>query len=239
MKGFLFFCVLFLSVLACAGAGAMEEEKAPSPWTHHVVVVDGGETSLTAPHEIADTDRAQIGYHSATETAPFLWFAFEGSYQKPVTVRMGVPKLEAYRLLRPCAALVAPGLPQPEPPLPFPIPPGYGALVYNTADQAVTDGRDGFTGTRSWMFAADTLSPVSAGRAFLVGYLPEGGAGKFWMTVGDETRFRFADLFGVVSKTVEIRRFHEMSDGFGATVWQVVTVLGLALLITLVAVSPK
>ena len=72
-----------------------------------------------------------------------------------------------------------------------------------------------------------------------MGYLPDGGAGKFWMTLGDESRFRFADLFGVVSKTVEIRRFHEMSDGFGATVWQVVTVLGLALVITLVAVSPK
>ncbi|HNY85084.1 MAG TPA: hypothetical protein P5069_04060 [Candidatus Hydrogenedentes bacterium] len=239
MKGFLFPCVALSAVFVCGLAGAQEEEKAPSPWTHRVVVVNGGATSLTTPHEIADTDAAQIGYHAATETAPALWFAFEGSYQKPLTVRMGVPKIESYRLLRPCMALVAPGLPQPEPPLPFPVPPGYGAIVYDTADQAVSDGRDGFTGTRSWMFAADTLSPVSAGRAFLVGYLPEGGAGKFWMTVGDETRFRFADLFGVVSKTVEIRRFHEMSDGFGATVWQVVTVLGLALVITLVAVSPK
>lgn len=239
MKGFLASSFVFLIVFICASAGAQEQEKAPSPWTHRVVVVNGGETSLTAPHEIADTDRAQIGYHNATAAAPALWFAFEGSYQKPLTVRMGVPKLESYRLLRPCAALVAPGLPQPESPLPFAIPPGYGAIVYNTADQAVADGKDGFTGTQSWMFEADTLAPVSAGRAFLVGFLPEGGSGKFWMTLGDETRFRFADLFTVVPRTVEIRRFHEMSGGLGATVWQVLLVLGFAVLVTAVAVSPK
>ncbi|NLV41399.1 MAG: hypothetical protein GXY15_09275 [Candidatus Hydrogenedentes bacterium] len=239
MKGFLASCFAFLIVFVCAGARAQEQEKAPSPWTHRVVVVNGGETSLTTPHEIADTDRTQIGYHNATAAAPALWFAFEGSYQKPLTVRMGVPKLEPYRLLRPCAALVAPGLPQPEPPLPFPIPPGYGAIVYNSADQAVADGKDGFTGTQSWMFTADALAPVSAGRAFLVGFLPEGGSGKFWMTLGDETRFRFADLFTVVPRTVEIRRFHEMSDGFGATVWQVLLALGFAVLVTVVAVSPK
>lgn len=226
---------MFLIVFAAISFGA----QANSPWVYRTVVVDGGETTQINAHPIADSSKAQIGYHNARPEAPRLWFGFDGNYGDKITVQMGVPVLDRFRLLRPKAALVAPGLPQPEEPLPFPLPYGYGAVIYDTASLDVASRTESFTGTQSWVFETDSFFLPQEGRAYLVGYVPGGGAGKFWMTVGTERQFRFADIFTILKRTAQIRAFHEISPGLGVSFWQTFILAGFAILGTILAVLPS
>lgn len=213
--------------------------QANSPWVYRTVVVNGGDTTQINAHPIADSSKAHIGYHNARPEAPQLWFGFDGYYADKITVRMGVPVLDRFRLLRPKAALVAPGLPQPEEPVPFRLPPGYGAVIYDTAMLDVSSRTESFTGTQSWVFESGSFFLPQEGRAYLVGYVPGGGAGKFWMTVGTDRQFRFADMFTILKRTAQIRAFHEMSPGLGVSFWQTLILMGFAILGTILAVLPS
>jgi hypothetical protein len=211
---------------------------ANSPWFYRAVVIDGGPTDISSAYPLTNIGQASIGYHHATADAPQLWFGFEGKYGDKVHVQIGVPQLERYRLLRPLVAIVGPGMPAPDRPLPFALPAGYGALIYDTAAESMTNYKESFTGTTSWRFAAEDYYLPAAGPAYLVGFTPNGEEGKFWMAVGDKRNFVFADLLNINGTTQKIRAFFEVSDTQSVVFWSQLLALFLAVFLAIFAVSP-
>jgi len=226
--------LLLLSVLIVALPAV-----ANSPWKYRAVVIDGGTTDLSSAYALGDVEQASIGYHHATTAAPELWFSFAGKYGDKVHVQIGVPQLEPYRLLRPLVAVVGPGMPAPDRPLPFDLPAGYGALLYDTAAQSVDNYTESYTGTKSWRFAAEDIYLPASGPCYIVGFTPNGGEGKFWMAVGEKDAFRFSDLFTMNETTRKIRDFFEVSEGPGVVFWSQALAIFLAVFLAIFAVSPR
>jgi hypothetical protein len=212
---------------------------ANSPWTYHAVVIDGGATDISTAYTLTDITSASIGYHHATVTAPQLWFGFDGDYGDMVRIQVGVPQLERYRLLRPLVAVVGPGMPAPDRRLPFALPAGYGALIYDTAAQSVENYKESYTGTSSWLFSTEDFYLPAGGETYIVAFTPNGDEGKFWITVGERSSFRFADLFTINNTTRQVRAFFEMTSTQGVVFWSQVLAGFLAIVLAIFAVSPR
>ncbi len=224
---FVFFAVLVSGVSA-----------AQNPWVYDNIVVDGPATGITSAYEIPDFTAASIAYHHATPEKPELWFGFDAVYHDSITVRMGVPQLERYRMLRPVAAVVGPGLPVPASPLPFDLPAGYGAVLYDCAEKNVTTEKERFSGTTSWIFESENILLPGTGAYYLVGYVPGGGDGKFWMSLGEDRKFKFSSLFSVPRTIREIRAFYEQSEDRGTVFWGTFLAVILSAFLAVMAVSP-
>ena len=227
--------LLFLALTALAAFPA----SANSPWFYRTLVIDGGPTDISTALPLTDIERASIGYHHATPSAPQLWLSLNGRYADKIHVQIGVPKLERYSQLRPRVAVVGPGMPAPSVPLPFTLPAGYGALVYDTAAEPVENYKESYTGTESWRFGAEDLYLPAAGQAYVVAFTPDGQEGKFWVAVGSERSFRFADLFTINETTRKIRSFFEVPEQYGVVFWSQVLAGFLAFLLAVFAVSPR
>ncbi len=212
---------------------------ANSPWEYRTIVIDGGPTDMSTAYALGNVEQGSIGYHHATATAPQLWFGFDGKYGDKVRVQIGVPQLEQYRLLRPLVAVVGPGMPAPDRPLPFTLPAGYGALIYDTAAQSVENYKESYTGTASWRFSSEDFFLPAAGSSYIVAFTPNGVEGKLWMTVGEKTGFRFTDLFTINETTRQIRSFFEISAEQGVIFWSQVLAGFLAVFLAIFAVSPR
>lgn len=196
-------------------------------WAHKPVVIDGGPTDAQTAHDVPDPGVSYVGYHEATPGAPALWFTFEARQGTPLYLQPGVPRIDRFGALRPAMALLGPGLPAVE--VPFAVPEGYGGQIFVTDEQDPVVFEEEFTGTTSWQFPAVELAAPVTGRYYLVGYLPGGESGKFWMAIGEEEAFGLADLFTLPQTLVQVRLFHEIFP-FGG-------LLGWALVFMLLAVS--
>ena len=229
--------VRMLALLALVSLTAWPA-AANSPWAYHTVVIGGGPTTLSSAYPLDDIEQTSIGYHHATPSAPQLWFSFAGKYADKVHVQIGVPQLEQYRLLRPLVAIVGPGMPAPVRPLPFTLPAGYGAVIYDTAAESVENYKEPYTGTSSWRFSAEDYYLPAAGAAYIVAFTPNGEEGKFWMAVGEKHSFQFADLFTINDTTRKICSFFEISPFQGVVFWSQVLTGFLAVFLAIIAVSP-
>lgn len=205
--------VLTAGVVACFAASA----HAASPWDYRPVAIDDGPTDARTAYTIANPQKGHIGYHTARAEAPALWFRFEGAYGSRTRIRMGVPALDRYRLLRPAVALLGPGLPPLEEDVPFEIPAGYGGYVYHASDLDMEYHEDTTIGVISWRFAPVEHALTVSGRHYLVGFIPlppsEDRAGypdgKFWMSLGDQTNFALWDIFTIYPQACRVRAFFE------------------------------
>ncbi len=191
---------------------------AETPWDYRTVVIDGRATDARSAHSIEDPKKGHIGYHRARENAPALWLRFEGGYGDRIMLRMGVPALDQYRLLRPAIAVLGQGLPPVTEEVPFEIPEGFGGYIYHTAPLNIERYENNYHGVVSWRFEAIEHVLDHAGRVYVVGFIPvpenpeartDYPDGKFWMTVGDKVNFRMRDLFRIYSDTRRIRAFFE------------------------------
>lgn len=204
-------CVaLFAMIAPCADAA--------TAWDYKPVAIDGGFTEARTAHSIEAPEKGHIGYHHAREAAPALWFRFEGAYGDRVELQMGVPALDRYRLLRPAIAILGQDLPPLEEVVPFEIPEGFGGVVYHAAELDIERYEDHLTGAISWRFEKIDHILESAGRVYMVGFIPAPEdpetqpafeEGKFWMTMGHEVNFRLRDLLSTYSNTAKIRKFFE------------------------------
>ena len=130
----------------------------------------------------------------------------------------------------------------PDRPLPFTLPAGYGALIYDTAAQSVENYKESYTGTTSWRYSTEDFYLPAAGSCYIVGFTPNREEGKFWMAVGEKHVFRFADLFAMNETTRNIRAFFEISETTGTqsvVFWSQVLAIFLALVLAIFAVSPR
>jgi hypothetical protein len=199
---------VFMLVLVASSTGA---------WAHSPVVIDGGPTDSSTAYPIEDYDHSQIGYHNATAEAPELWYAFEANEGDGLFVQLGVPVIDGLEDLRPVAALLAPGLPEVD--VPFPLPEGYGGILFTTDGQTPIEYDEEFTGTFSWRFPDIEETFTESGTYYLVGYLPEGQTGKFWMALGEREEYGLEDLFTLPTALIQTRTFHEVFPLGGLLFW--------------------
>ena len=86
------------------------------------------------------------------------------------------------------------------------------AVIYPTAD--ITDPKffhEPFSGTDSWMLFEKTVTLSQSGRYYLVGYVPSGQPGKFWVALGKREAFGLNDIANLPQEIARVRAFHEAS----------------------------
>lgn len=182
--------------------------------------------------EVDDIAVSQVGYHVASPAAPTHWMTFEAEAGAILHFETGVPYIPRFSDLRPSVALVGPGLPEAS--LPFAIPEGLGAVVYSNADvedPVVFDEQ--FTGTQSWTYGPYMRVLPETGRYYLVTYLPDLGAGKFWTAVGKAERFGVSDILTLPQTIVGVRTYHEIFPLGGLLFWGMVA--AAAVIVSLLA----
>ncbi len=177
----------------------------------HLPLFDDG-TAVDAEQAmiIKDVDLSQVVYHEVREPVQPLWIAFDAVAGQQLYFNPGVPAIDSLRDYRPSFALVGPGLPAAT--LPFDIPPGNGAEVYPTAD--ITDPEffhEPFSGTDSWILFEKTITLPESGRYYLVGYVPSGEPGKFWIAVGKREQFGPEAIASLPQDIAKVRTYHESS----------------------------
>lgn len=196
-------CLNVTVVLAVSGAAQVASA--------HLPIFDDG-TAVDAEHAlvISDIGLSQVVYHEVTEPVQPLWIAFDAAAGQELYFNPGVPAIDRLKDYRPAFALVGPGLPAAS--LPFDIPAGYGAEVYPTTDIADPEFfREPFSGTDSWILLENTVTLPQSGRYYLVGYIPSGQPGKFWIAVGKREEFGPDAIASLPQDIARVRAFHETS----------------------------
>ncbi|MFM1919009.1 MAG: hypothetical protein RLZZ303_643 [Candidatus Hydrogenedentota bacterium] len=175
---------------------------------------------------IDDVTVSQVGYHTASNSAPQLWMTFQGTAGQPIYFETGVPFIERLTGLRPLTLLVGPGLPEVD--APIALPPGTGAILFDTGDVTEPEVFDEeFTGTQSWIFGPWEPVLPETGTYYLVTLLPEGGDGKFWTAAGRAEVFGLDDILTLPQTIIGVRQFHEVFPWGGILGWGVLVVSGL------------
>jgi hypothetical protein len=177
----------------------------------HLPILDDG-TAVDAEHAlvISDIGLSQVVYHEVKAPVQPLWIAFDAVAGQELYFNPGVPALDRLKDYRPAFALVGPGLPAAT--LPFAIPGGDGAEVYPTTD--ITDPEffhEPFSGTDSWILFKKTVTLPQSGRYYLVGYVPSGQPGKFWVAIGKREEFGPGAIATLPQEIARVRAFHEAS----------------------------
>jgi hypothetical protein len=181
---------------------------------------------------VDDIAVSQVGYHTAGPAAPTHWMTFQAEAGAMLHFETGVPYIARYSDLRPSVALVGPGLPQAS--LPFAIPEGLGAVIYSSdAIEAPVVFDEQFTGTQSWTYGPYMRVLPETGRYYLVTYLPDLGAGKFWTAVGKAERFGVSDILTLPQTIVGVRTYHEIFPLGGLLFWGMVA--AAAVIVSLLA----
>ncbi len=180
-------------------------------WAHLPLFDDG--TAVDADHAlvISDISLSQVVYHEGAEPTRPLWIGFDAAAGQELYFNPGVPAIDRLKDYRPTFVLVGPGLPAAAG-LPFEIPADNGAEVYPTGDiQDPEFFHEPFSGTDSWILFEKTVTLPQSGRYYLVGYVPSGQPGKFWIAVGKREQFGLSDIAGLPQEIARVRAFHESS----------------------------
>lgn len=227
-----------LAVLAAVCLAATVA-AAHNPWEYRTRYLDGPATTLENPLELDSAQVKSAFYFHATVAKPVLWIRFQGSYLDEVRLRLGIPAKAEYASLRPIVVLAGQECPPLSHSLPFALPEDWGALIYDSAQAAVSDGYEGYTGARSYQFEEQAFTLPAAGTYYIAVYFPSGPDGKCWLTLGTEQKPRLTDLFTVPVHAAAIRAFFEISpiSGWGATLNLVIILM--MLIVGVIAVSPS
>lgn len=194
-------------------------------WAHKPIFADGAAADAAHAVPVKDVDVSMVAYHAATRQSPRVWVVFEGRKGKEIELQLGVPRLERLRDVRPAAAVIGPGLPAWKGD--FEAPPGLGGVVFRTAEGPEPKTfHEPFTGTDSWLFEKRKLVLPETGRYYLVGYLPGGAEGKFWLAFGFKEAYGLRDWLRLPAWIVKVRRFHEVG-GMPRWAW-IVAAIGAA-----------
>jgi hypothetical protein len=206
-------------------------------WAHAPIAIDGGPTDINTAHFVDDVDHSEVIYHHAAEGNSEFWIEFAPPANTPLFMELGVPKLERFANLRPGVALLTPaehadaftsgqGLSQAS--APFDIPDGYVAILYDTVNETPFEHDEMFTGTLSWKFPHIEETIPAETTYYLVGYIPSGDDGKFWMALGVEERYGLDDLFTLPGILIQTRVFHEEFIPWGGLLgWAYIIIVAL------------
>ncbi len=181
---------------------------APAAQAHFPSLGDGSATGPETAIRWDDPQVSRVVYSELTAAAPRVWVTFEVDRPQTLLVQLGVPLIERLREYRPALALLGPGLPDAT--LPFEVPEGLGALVFESSTREQPEEfYEPFSATSSWIWVDEHVELPAAGRYYLVAYHPTGEPGKVWVAAGEKEVFSPRDLPFLTRILPEIRTFHE------------------------------
>ncbi len=174
---------------------------------------DGKFSQRDKPYPVSDVDLSIVVYHKAECKSLQLWMSFEVGNPRELFVQLGVPKIVRLLEYRPLLAILMPGLPKPKVKLPFELPEGYGAKVFDVTDVTrPSKFHEPFTNTTSILLLEQRVPLPKAGKGYIVAWHPK-QTGKYWVAVGEREEFGPEDfkLFSDVwfDKT---QAFHEVGE---------------------------
>jgi hypothetical protein len=206
--------------------------QAPVAWAHKPIFPDGRGCDQADAITVADVSVSQVAYTELAETCPQLWLTFDAVAGQNLYLQIALPQIERFKDLRPAVAVLGPGLPAVD--VPFPVPSGYGGLVFTTDDVAEPKAfHEPFTGTDSWILKELNQTLLAAGRHYIVAYIPSGEFGKIWVAFGKAEQFGLGDLLNFGNIVAKVRAFHEVSPRGGLC-----PVIGFLPLVMAVALLP-
>jgi hypothetical protein len=182
----------------------------PSPADAHRPTFGEGYGSDESAFEIEDPDISIVLYKEISCDDPQLWMTYEAEEGYPLYIQLGVPSIYRLAGYRPTLALLHPGLPEPDADLPFEVPEGFGALVFDSTDRDEPDEfYEPFTATESWVWIEETVTLSETGTGYLVAYDPLGWTGKLWVAVGTVEDFSGVNPAQFGEWMREVNAFHE------------------------------
>ncbi len=207
MKGVGVLCGVFAAVLLVAPGAAAQK----------LVKDDGSHVDAANAIFVEDVSISQVVYHVVPGADDTLWVGFDGKAGQELYAELGIPKVNGLENYRPAFVVLGPGLPAVD--VPFDIPAGYGGWVFDTTGTTTPPVFDEkFTGTLSWKYPGQTYALPAAGRYYVVGYVPEGIAGKYWVAVGTKEKFTLKDIWELPDTISYVRTFHEVGP-VGGLLW--------------------
>lgn len=176
---------------------------------HQAVAIGGVYDDPAVAVEIFDPEVSQVVYGDLPVGRASLWMAVEVPAAMDIYVQIGVPYIDRLRAYRPQLALLGPGLPSLD--LPIPVPAGLGGMLVVTSrigDAPVW--REPVTGTRSWILGEATLRVPGPGKYYVVAWSASAVGGKAWVAVGTRESFTVRDLAALPRVIDGVRAFHEL-----------------------------
>lgn len=176
---------------------------------HHPIFTDDAATSSETAIAVKDPQISQVVYREINKESPQAWISFTVPENFKLFIQIGVPVIDRLKDFRPAMVVIGPGLPDQD--SPFEIPKDMGAKVFTTVEvEKPRFFHEHFTNTDSWILRSETIALSKAGRYYLVGYSPQGRAGKLWLSLGRKESFSFENLLEFPTWTEKIQSFHEV-----------------------------
>jgi len=173
-------------------------------------------SSTNNAYQVIDPDISIVLYAEVSCTDSVVWMEMETKDRDEIWVELGVPMLDRFEDYRPSMAIVGPGLPEAS--LPFEVPDGMGATVFNTEDvDEPVEFYEPFTQTESWILYQGWIDVPTESTVYLVAWDPQDFTGKLWVAVGKTEDFSGvgADQFGEwVEQTHAYYEFDDEEDHF-------------------------
>jgi hypothetical protein len=187
----------------------------------------GGEIGLNADQALVVDDIAvsQVAYRKISADMPQLWMAFEAKAGERLDAQLGIPAIDGLENYRPSMAVVGPGLPNNT--LPFDIPRGFGAIVFDGNAEEAELFYEPFSDTNSWILGNLELNLPASGQYFVVAYHPDGVDGKLWIALGTLEKFGASDVGKMPEWLKAVRVFHEIEGQAPLINYSYITLLGL------------
>jgi len=170
----------------------------------------GDYVSEDSAFEIVDPNISIVVYQELTCELPELWLEFEADADFELYVQLGVPVTDWLEDYAPTVAVVAHGLPL-DAEVPFDLPTGMGAMVYEARSDADTF-YEPFTQTSSWVWVEERLSLPESGKGYVVGWHPEMLSGKIWIATGEVEDFSDVSPLDFVFWDEQVNNFHETGE---------------------------
>jgi len=149
----------------------------PAAFAHRLVPDDGTHTTEDNAIFLDDPGLSQVVYHEVTTESNAIWIAFDAAAGDSLYWQLGIPAIAGLEDYRPTVALIGPGLPAIT--WPYATPEGMGGVILDTEGMDAERFDEHFTGTVDWIIHGEDRVLTQAGRYYLVGYHPDGTAGKF------------------------------------------------------------
>jgi len=182
----------------------------PSAADAHRPTFGEGYGAEESAFEIEDPDISIVLYKEVSCDDPQLWMTYEAEAGYPLYLQLGVPNIYRLADYRPTLVLLHPGLPEADTELPFDVPDGFGALVFDSAERDEPDEfYEPFTATESWVWIEETITLPESGTGYLVAYDPMGWTGKLWVAVGTVEDFSDVNPAQFGEWMREVNAFHE------------------------------
>jgi len=159
---------------------------------------------------VGDPEVSIVVYQPVTCDVDQLWLSYYAPAGFQLYTQLGVPVIDRLEDYRPSMAVVHPGLPVADRPLPFDVPEGMGVLVFEAGEPE--SFYEPFTQTDSWVVAEEYVELPQEGLGYVVAWDPEGWTGKLWLATGTVEDFSDVDPAEFAEWSQQVNDFHETGE---------------------------